>query len=141
MKNNITLKMSSHDYGCPCPFTAECELFCNEMEMCKGSICPGELNEILGYGADWNCEIPISDQTALLIVSYFEIVSDGRTASESADIWAGFHLKTRICRGYEALKNRSKIKIPDRLHEFALSVIEEDAALEEAWKVANSIRD
>jgi hypothetical protein len=109
--------------------------------MCKGSISPEELNEILGYGAKWNCEIPISDQTAVLIVSYFEIVSDERTASESADIWSEFHLKTRICRGYGALKTRSKTKIPDRLHEFALSVIEEDAALDEAWEAANSIKD
>ena len=104
--------------------------------MCDGTINPGDLNWILGYGADWNCEIPVSDLTVLLLVSYFEIVSDEATSTESADIWDGFHHKTRIIRGYEALKIRAMTEIPTRLRIFAKSIINEDAAIDDAWYAA-----
>jgi len=136
MKNQITLKITSHEYACSCPFTSECQLSCDGKKMCKGTIDPGDLNGILGYGADWNCEIPVSDLTALLLVSYFEIVSDEDTSTESADIWEGFHLKTRITCGYKALKSRAKTKIPTRLRKFGQSVCMEDAAIDDAWKAA-----
>jgi hypothetical protein len=109
--------------------------------MFGGTINPGDLNQILGYGADWNCEIPVSDLTTLLLVSYFEIVSDEATSTESADTWEGFHPKTRITRGYEALQFRARTTIPVRLTKFAESVIEEDAALDVAWEAARAMKD
>lgn len=129
MKNELILKIRSDSNDCmDCPNTY-CVLLHGDTFICDGQINPSDLNEILGYGARWNCDLAVSELTAVTIASYFAMVTHPQTGNGCSETWSNFHLKTRLIHGYNALAGAMDGKLPKRLRIFGKSIFQEDSEL------------